>query len=100
MFPDNAPITTITDQTLIDLEDKATVLRLKSRIYYGLNDRGAYVWRLIEQPKRVGDLRATILAAYDVTPEQRQQNLHCLLRDLHWHDQIAVRDADHGVAGA
>jgi hypothetical protein len=100
MLPDTTTITAIPDQTSVDLEDEAAILHLKSGVYFGLNEVGAFIWRLIQQPRTVGDVRAALLAEYDVSPEQADQDLQALLAELSQHDLIAVRDADPGAPGA
>jgi hypothetical protein len=100
MLPDTATITAITDQTSVDLEDEAAILHLKSGVYFGLNEVGAFIWRFIQQPRTVGEVRAALLAEYEVSPEQASQDLQALLADLRQHDLIAVRDADPGAASA
>jgi hypothetical protein len=45
-------------------------------------------------------VRAAILAEYDVSPDQAQQDLQALLADLRQHDLLDVRDADPGAPGA
>ena len=100
MLPDTATIAAIPDQTSVDLEDEAAILHLKSGVYFGLNEVGAFIWRLIQQPHTVGDVRAAILAAYEVSPEQANQDLHALLSELRQHDLIDVRDAEPGAADA
>lgn len=100
MLPDTAIITAIADQTSVDLEDEAAILHLKSGIYFGLNEVGAFIWRFIQQPRRVGEVLAAILAEYDVTPEQAQHDLQSLLANLREHDLVDVHDADPGPARA
>ena len=100
MLPDTATLTAIADQTSVDLEDEAAILHLQSGVYFGLNEVGAFIWRFIQQPRRVGEVRAAILAEYDVTPEQAQQDLQALLADLRHHNLVDVRDADPGAPGA
>jgi hypothetical protein len=100
MLPDTATITAIPDQTSVDLEDEAAILHLKSGVYFGLNEVGAFIWRLLQQPRTVGEVRAAILAAYEVSPEQASHDLHALLAELRQHELIDVRDAGSNAPGA
>lgn len=100
MLPDTATVAAVSDQTSVDLEDEAAILHLKSGIYYGLNEVGAFIWRLIQQPRQVGEVRAALLAEYEVTAEQAQADLQSLLADLREHQLIDVRDAETGASSA
>ena len=91
MFPPNAVIVAIPDQTSVDLEDEVAILHLKSGIYFGLNEVGAYLWRRLQQPASVAALEAAVLAEYAVTPEQCAADVQALLADLLAHQLIEVR---------
>jgi hypothetical protein len=96
-FADNATIIAISDQASVDLDDEAAILNLKTGVYFGLNEVGAWVWRLIQAPHTVAQVRAALLAEFEVAPETCASDLQALLRDLAQHQLIEVRDA--GLAG-
>ena len=54
------------DQVSCDLSGESAILNLKAGVYYGLNEVGTRIWKLIQEPRRVGDLRDTILEEYEV----------------------------------
>jgi len=70
------------DQVSSDLAGEAVILNLATGMYYGLDEVGARVWSLLQQPCAVGALRDAILAEYDVEPERCEQDLLALLADL------------------
>jgi hypothetical protein len=43
---------------------------------------GAAIWKMIETPKTVGEIRAAILARYAVEPERCERDLLADLQDL------------------
>ena len=90
MFPPDAHITAIPDQTSVDLDDEVAILHLTSGIYFGLNEVGAFVWRRLQQPATVAALEAAVLAEYAVTPAQCAADVQALLADLLAHHLIAV----------
>jgi hypothetical protein len=94
MFPPDAQITAIPDQTSVDLDDEVAILHLKSGVYFGLNEVGAFLWRRLQQPATVAALQAAVLAEYAVTPEQCAADVQALLADLLAHHLIEVRPAD------
>ncbi len=98
MFPPHALIVAVRDQTSVDLEDEAAILHLKSGIYFGLNEVGAFLWRRLQQPATVAALETAVLAEYAVTPEQCAADVQALLADLLAQKLIEVRADDHAAA--
>ncbi len=94
MFPPDALIVAIPDQTSVDLDDEVAILHLASGVYFGLNEVGAFVWRRLQQPTTVAALEAAVLAEYAVTPAQCAADVQALLADLLAHHLIARRPAD------
>lgn len=83
-------VVAVKDQISSDLAGEAVILNLKSGVYFGLNEVGAKIWSLIQQPKFVQDLRDALLAEYDVEPEVCDRDLLQLLQDLKAADLIEV----------
>ena len=88
-----ATIVAIADQASVDLDDEVAILNLKTGVYFGLNEVGAWVWRFIQQRRTVAEVQAAVLDEFDVTPEQCQADLADLLRDLIQHQLIETHDA-------
>ena len=80
------------DQISCDLEGEAAILNLKSGTYFGLDPVGAIVWSLIGQPRRVVEIRDSLLDQYDVEAERCSRDLLQLLSSLHEHGLIQVLD--------
>src|SRR5258705_2050181 len=87
-------VVAISDQASVDLDDEAAILNLKTGVYFGLNEVGAWVWRMIQTPRTVAEVRAALLDEFDVTPERCENDLQNLLRDLAQHQLIEIRDAN------
>lgn len=95
LAPDTLKFSTIVavkEQISSDLAGEAVILNMKSGIYFGLNEVGARIWALIQQPKSVRELRETLLAEYEVAPEVCDRDLVQLLQDLKTADLIEVSD--------
>ncbi len=80
----------VKQQVSRDLAGEAVILHTTSGVYYGLDAVGARVWALVQEPVSVQKLRDTILAEYDVTPEQCETDLFTLLRRLEGEKLIEV----------
>lgn len=79
-------------QISADLSGEAVILDLDSGVYYGLNEVGAYIWRLICEPMGVDEIEEAILKEYDVSPDRCESDLLILLEDLAAHDLIEIKD--------
>jgi hypothetical protein len=78
----NSIVVVTKDQVSADLSGEAAILNLKSGIYFGLNTVGASIWKLIQEPRRVNEIRDTLVQEYDVDPDQCEKDLLALLEEL------------------
>jgi hypothetical protein len=70
------------DQLSCDLAGEAAILNIKDGVYYALDEVGARVWTLIQEPLTVREIRDTIVKEYDVEPDRCESDLFALLQDL------------------
>ena len=70
------------EQVSCDLAGEAAILNLKNSAYYGLDEVGARIWNLIEQPTAVSAVRDAIVDEYDVDAEQCERDVIKLLHKL------------------
>ncbi|MFB2919733.1 PqqD family peptide modification chaperone [Aerosakkonema sp. BLCC-F2] len=68
------------EQISSDLAGEAVILNLKNGGYYSLNSVGLRIWELIAQPKTITEIRATIVAEYDVEPEECNSHIFRIAR--------------------
>jgi Coenzyme PQQ synthesis protein D (PqqD) len=54
------------DQVSCDLNDEAAILNLKSTLYFGLDEVGAYIWQALSEPRTVCELCKAVLDRFDV----------------------------------
>jgi len=52
-------------QVSCDVADEAVLLSMRDGEYYGLNEVGASIWRLIQRPRTVLELRDLLLEEYE-----------------------------------
>lgn len=69
-------------QVSSDLAGEAVILDLRSGVYYGLNEVGAKIWALVQQPQTIQSIQHALLQEYDVDPEICVQDILHLLQDL------------------
>ena len=92
-YTDETTVVVAPDQASVDLDDEAAILNLKTGIYLGLNEVGAWIWRLIQAPRTFAAIREAVLAEFEVEPDSCQDDLQALLRDLEQNQLIKVSQA-------
>ena len=82
------------NQVSCDVGGESAILNLDNGVYYSLNPIGARVWKLIEQPRRVGEIRDVLLGEYDVEPGLCESDLFVLLSRLLEQGLIELRPSE------
>ena len=88
----NSTVVVSQDQVSCDLSGESAILNLKAGVYYGLNEVGTRVWNLIQEPRRVSELKDAILQEYEVEPHRCEVDIMTLLQDLLENGLIEVRN--------
>ena len=91
-IPLTAIISTTPDQIASELGGEAVILNLSTGQYYGLNEVGARVWELIQQPCTVDSILHNLLEEYDVQPDVCKRDLTKILVDMKEACLIEVSD--------
>jgi hypothetical protein len=81
-IPLQAVIKAAGQQVSCDLEGEIVILSLRSGSYFGLDPVAAEVWRLIQEPQLVVQVRDRLLEEYEVEAEQCTSDLLQLLDQL------------------
>ena len=64
------------------IEDEAVILGLAEGVYYGLDDVGARIWQLVQEPRSVREICDAIVQEYDVDRAQCEHDVVALLERL------------------
>jgi Coenzyme PQQ synthesis protein D (PqqD) len=89
---ESSVIVASSEQISSDLGSEAVILNLKSGVYHGLNEVGASIWKLIQEPRTIKEIQQSLLEEYDVEPEQCQSDVIALLDDLLAAELIVIKD--------
>jgi hypothetical protein len=92
---ETAIVTATEGQISSDLAGEAVILNLKSGVYYGLNEVGAHIWTMLQQPTSVAAIRAAVLAEYDVEPEVCDRDVMTLIQELQAVGLVEIRHESH-----
>ena len=79
-------------QVSCEVDNEVVILHLTNGIYYGLNQVGARIWSLVQQPITIRQILEVLLAEYEVEPEVCQRDLLGVLGELANHGLIEIQD--------
>jgi len=92
IISESSLVVAATDQISSDLGAEAVILNLQSGVYHGLDEVGARIWNLVQQPKPVKDIKQTLVQEYEVEPEVCTSDLLALLHEMKAVGLIEVKD--------
>lgn len=75
-------VAAIKEQVSSDLGGEAIILSLNPGIYFGVNETGAFVWNLIQQPISLEEIKERILKEYEVDEDRCEKDLFELVDQL------------------
>jgi hypothetical protein len=85
-------LTTVPNHAFCELGGEAVVLNLDTGVYYGLDPVGTRVWRLLQQPRTISELRDLIVDEFDVVPDRCEADLRPFLASLQSHGLVRSCD--------
>ena len=78
-------------QVSCDIADEAVLLSMRDGEYYGLNEVGASIWKLIQQPRTVLEVRDALLEEYtDIQVEECEREVLTFLSEMIALDLVEV----------
>jgi hypothetical protein len=90
-IPDN-----VLFQQLGDVEGEVVLLDVQNGGYFGLNEVGASIWRLIQEVGVVGDIFGALRNKYDVSEKCLWNDLERFLTDLHAQGLVELKGKNTG----
>jgi hypothetical protein len=70
------------DQLSCNLGDEVAILNLKSTLYFGLDEVGAFIWQAVEKPQSVVEICRAIIERYEVDEARCQADVFAFLNKL------------------
>lgn len=80
------------EQVSADLGGEAVILKLDSGVYYALDEVGAHIWSLIQEPISMKEIRDAVLERYEVEPDRCERDIVALCEQLFDAGLIEIRD--------
>lgn len=81
-------------QVACEVGGEMVILHLDDGLYYSLNEVGACVWQLVQEPRCVDELVDAITAQFDVERDQCLADIQALVVDLAEHQLVTLSPAD------
>lgn len=91
LIPPGATIVAAKDMLSSEFGTELVLLNLHDGVYYGLEDVGARIWKLLQQPVTVVAMRDALVSEYDVEPGRCERDLRALLGKLASRGLIEIR---------
>lgn len=64
------------------VNDETVIMDLGSEQYFGLNDTGTRIWRLIEREATVGEIVDALVSSFDVPRSRLESDCDAILTEL------------------
>jgi hypothetical protein len=74
-----------------EIENEIVALSIEKGTCYGLNPVGSRIWKFLEDPIRIDDVCAKLLAEYNVEPAVCERQVLDLLEELRAEGLISIR---------
>jgi hypothetical protein len=85
-------VRTAGDAVSCELDGEMAILNVRSGDYYGLDEVGASVWRIISRPHTVAEIIKAITLEYEVDAAQCESDLIDLIGKLATHGLVEISD--------
>lgn len=80
------------DQVAADLAEEVVILGMKEGTYFSVSAVAARIWALLQTPRRLSDVVATLTSEYDVPVDQCTEDVLAFVEELAARG-LVVRDA-------
>jgi hypothetical protein len=81
-IPLSAMVVVADDVLSSELGSEHVLLNLRDGIYYGLEDVGSRIWKMVQNPVSVAEICEAIVETHDVEPERCRRDVLKLLGEL------------------
>ena len=89
---DSEIVTIARDVLASEIGSEVVMLNLRDGTYYGLDDVGAEIWRLIQTPTTIDRIVTALVDTYDVDADRCRADASTLLKNLAGRGLIEIRN--------
>jgi hypothetical protein len=92
MIATRSSIVAVKETVFSDLGGEIALLNMRSGEYFGLNEVGAFIWSLIQEPRTVEEICSAVEREFDVTHDRCAHDLGVLIGELEANRLVAVAE--------
>jgi predicted component of type VI protein secretion system len=92
-IPESATVVVASDVLASELGAEYVLLNLNNGTYYGLQDVGSEIWKMLQNPVTVDAICSALIKTFEVEPERCHRDVMRLLGELLTHGLVEVREA-------
>lgn len=89
----NSIVAAVPGQVSANLDDETVILELTSGTYYGLNQTGTMIWRLLQEPIQIRTICEAVMEEYEVDLDECGKAVISLLQQLAKHNLVDIQYA-------
>jgi PqqD family protein of HPr-rel-A system len=80
-----------------EVDGEMVALHVEKGTCYGFNGTATRIWAMLEEPRRLSEIRDSLLEEFDVDPETCEREVRQLLQELEADGLIELRPAGGGA---
>ena len=89
---DSATVVVAPDVLGSELGSEVVMLSLRDGTYYGLDEVGAEIWRLVQAPTTIASIVSSLMDTYDVDAQRCRADVVSMVRVMRERGLVEVRD--------
>ena len=82
LIPMNAIITKNSELLSSEIDNEIVMMNVETGKYYGMNSIGSEIWRLLDEPKELKDIHASLLSNFKVEKATCEIEVQSYLKHL------------------
>jgi len=82
MTPEQRSFCANPDAMSASIEDSIVILDVQGQSFFSSNDVGSFIWRLIQRPQTLSDIKRAVLAEYEVDETKCEKDISRFLEQL------------------
>jgi Coenzyme PQQ synthesis protein D (PqqD) len=91
-IPDSAIVVAAGEFLDSEFGTELVILNLKDGVYYGLEDVGARIWKLVQEPVTIAAIREVLVSEFDVEAARCERDIRKLLGELAARGLLQIRE--------
>jgi coenzyme PQQ synthesis protein D (PqqD) len=95
MVPSNRALSPNADAAVAEVIDgEAILINLATSVYYSMDGVGGMIWSLIEAERSIDDIVESVVARYEVSPEQAESDVGRVVAELVREELLVVSERE------